>query len=126
MTQNNEINIRIRKKHLAIAFIAVAAISLIIPYQIYAQNVPKPPETSEADPTSHVPVGNCIAQASSSIRNELSYYAIMCRASVAGTYKSIVIDFPVGYDVSGTDIEVIDKCMRLLAPKTVLHSLRFT
>ena len=47
MSNNNEINMHIKKKHLTIVIIAIIATSMIIPYQIFAQNQAIPTQATE-------------------------------------------------------------------------------
>ena len=81
MSSNNEININVRitKKHLIIALIAIVATSMIIPYQIFAQNQQSPPQTSTPTPPQEsadiaAPVTGPHAEASSNMVLAKSWY----------------------------------------------------
>jgi hypothetical protein len=109
---NNEI--RIKKKHLTIAAIAVIATSLIIPYQIFAQNtLPVPPSASEDTEPINAPtlaspaqaaLTNVIAMPSNNAVSEKSWYLISFTTATTGTVKKIEVTFPSGFNVANAKL----------------------
>jgi hypothetical protein len=111
---NININVRITKKHLSIALIAIAAISLIIPYQIFAQNaLPVPPSASEDAEPVNAPVlaspaqaalTNVIAMPSNNAVSERSWYLISFTTATADTIKKIDVTFPAGFNIAAAKL----------------------
>ncbi len=111
MSNNNELNInfniKITKKHLTLALIAIVATSMIIPYQIYAQNQGSTnPEQNEPvnAPKVSVPtlaaLTNVIAMPTNNLVSTKSYYVIAFTTATTGTIKTIDITYPAGFNVA--------------------------
>ena len=110
MSNNNEINIKIKKKHLTLALIAIVATSLIIPFQIFAQNgsIPAAPsgagdESLSANPT-QAALTSVSALPSTDMVGEKAYYTIIFKTGTTAAIKKIMMTFLFGSDVSGAKL----------------------
>lgn len=109
MSNNNEININIRitKKHLTVALIAIVAASLIIPYQIFAQNQAMPAQASEpvnSAPVSSIaitPLTNVFCTPTAGAVLIESNYIVSFTTATEAAIKFIDITWPMGFNVAG-------------------------
>jgi hypothetical protein len=100
---SNSDEIRIKKKHITIGLIAAIAASLIIPYQIFAQNQSVPPRGGEFDDGIGAldALGSVFVWASSNVVEEKSWYVIRVKTATICAIKTVEMEFPSGYDLSG-------------------------
>lgn len=118
MSNKNEININVKitKKHLAIALTAIVATSLIVPYQIFAQSqapvTPPGREAEEQEPvnapkltvTPLAALTNVLAMPSNNAVLEESYYVISFTTATTGTIKTVEITYPSGFNVANAKL----------------------
>ena len=108
MSNNNDVNIHTKKKHLTIVIIAIIATSMIIPYQIFAQNQNQA-STQATEPVNAAPVSSpalapltnvfCIPTAGAVLIE--SNYIVSFTTATAGAIKFIDITWPAGFNVAG-------------------------